>query len=50
VAEDTAVVRPIFDASDALFFDERLLHRTAVEAAMTHERFAIESSFFAPSH
>ena len=50
VAEESPVVRPIFEAGDALFFDERFLHRTAVEATMTHERYAIESWFFAPSH
>jgi hypothetical protein len=50
IAEDTPVLRPIFEAGDALFFDERFLHRTAVSEAMTRERYAIESWFFAPSH
>ncbi|MDQ1461686.1 MAG: hypothetical protein QOI08_3170 [Actinomycetota bacterium] len=44
------VLRPIFEPGDALFFDERFLHRTAVSEAMTRERYAIESWFFAPSH
>jgi hypothetical protein len=50
VAEDTPVLRPIFEPGDALFFDERFLHRTAANESMTHERYAIESWFFAPSH
>jgi Phytanoyl-CoA dioxygenase (PhyH) len=50
IAEDAPVLRPIFEAGDALFFDERFLHRTAVSEAMTRERYAIESWFFAPSH
>jgi hypothetical protein len=49
VAEQTPIARPVFEPGDALFFDERLLHRTAVSDAMTHERYAIESWFFAPS-
>jgi hypothetical protein len=49
-AEDAPVLRPIFEPGDALFFDERFLHRTAVSEAMTRERYAIESWFFAPSH
>ena len=49
VAEETPIARPIFEPGDALFFDERLLHRTVVSDAMTHERYAIESWFFAPS-
>ena len=43
-------MRPIFEPGDALLFDERFLHRTAVEPEMTRERYAIESWFFAPSH
>jgi hypothetical protein len=50
VAEDAPVLRPIFEPGDALFFDERFLHRTAANESMTHERYAIESWFFAPSH
>jgi hypothetical protein len=49
-AGDTPVIRPLFEPGDALFFDERFLHRTAVSEAMTRERYAIESWFFAPSH
>jgi hypothetical protein len=44
------VLRPVFEAGDALLFDERFLHRTAAEPTMTAERYAIESWFFAPSH
>ncbi len=44
------IVRPIFEAGDALLFDERFLHRTAADPSMTQERYAVESWFFAPSH
>ena len=43
------VVRPRFAAGDALLFDQRNLHRTGVSPAMTRERYAIETWFFAPS-
>jgi hypothetical protein len=46
---DVAIVRPEFEVGDALLFDHRLVHRTASSAAMLHERYAIESWFFAPS-
>jgi hypothetical protein len=49
VAEETPVLRPEFEAGDALLFDDMFLHRTAISPAMTHERYAIESWFFAPS-
>ena len=49
VAEDAAVVRPIFEPGDALLFDELFLHRTATEEAMTRERYAKETWFFVPS-
>jgi hypothetical protein len=44
------VLRPIFEAGDALLFDQRFLHRTAADPTMTEPRYAIESWFFAPSH
>jgi hypothetical protein len=48
--EDRApVVRPTFRAGDVMLFDELFLHRTAVDAAMTERRYAIEAWFFAPS-
>ncbi len=43
------VVRPIFGPGDALLFDHMMLHRTAVDAGMTRDRYAIESWFLAPS-
>ena len=46
---EIAVVRPEFQAGDALLFDHRLVHRTASTSAMVRERYAIESWFFAPS-
>ena len=49
VATDAGVVRPLFNAGDALLFDERFLHRTGVSPGMTIERHAIETWFFAPS-
>ncbi len=50
VAGRAGIVRPIFEPGDALLFDGRLLHRTAAEPTMRHDRYAIESWFFAPSH
>ena len=50
VAADSGVVRPVFQAGDALLFDDRHLHRTGVSPDMTTERYAIETWFFAPSH
>ena len=44
-----AVTRPIFEAGDAVIFDHMLLHRTAVDAGMTRDRYAIEAWFLAPS-
>jgi hypothetical protein len=43
------VVRPIFEAGDALLFDDFNLHSTAVSEGMSRSRYAIESWFFAPS-
>jgi hypothetical protein len=43
------VVRPEFEAGDALLFDHWLVHRTGTSAAMTSPRHAIESWFFGPS-
>jgi hypothetical protein len=50
VARDLPILRPILEAGDAMLFDDLFLHRTAIEPEMTHERYAIESWFFAPSH
>ena len=44
-----ALTRPIFEAGDAVIFDHMLLHRTAVDAGMTRDRYAIEAWFLAPS-
>jgi hypothetical protein len=49
VAADAKVVRPIFEPGDALLFDDFFLHQTGVDPGMAHERYAIESWFFAPS-
>jgi len=46
---DTPPVRLHFKAGDAILFDERNMHRTAVDPSMTRERHAIEAWFFAPS-
>jgi hypothetical protein len=45
---DTPVVSPVFSAGDALFFDERLPHRTSVGPDL-ELRYAIEAWFVAPS-
>jgi hypothetical protein len=49
VSEDAAVIRPVFEAGEALLFDELFLHSTAADPAMTRSRYAVESWFFAPS-
>ena len=48
-SHDAPIVRPRFEAGDALLFDELFVHRTALDPAHTRERYAIESWFFAPS-
>jgi hypothetical protein len=50
LAGGAEILRPIFEPGDAILFDDMNLHRTAVTPEMTHERYAIESWFFAPSH
>lgn len=48
-AHGLAIQRPIFEAGDAMFFDELFLHRTASEPSMPNPRFAVESWFFGGS-
>lgn len=48
-AGGTPIVRPEFEAGDALLFDHRFVHRTGTAPNMTRERHAIESWFFAPT-
>jgi hypothetical protein len=48
-ASDTGIVRPLFEPGDAMLFDELFLHRTASEATMARQRFAVESWFFGGS-
>jgi len=48
-ANGTPIARPEFEAGDAMIFDHLLVHRTSVAPAMTRQRYAIESWFFAPS-
>lgn len=45
---DAPVLSPVFQPGDALFFDERLPHRTSVGTDLG-TRYAIESWFVAPS-
>lgn len=47
-APDAPVASPVFAPGDALFFDERLPHRTSVGLDLT-TRYAVESWFVAPS-
>jgi hypothetical protein len=49
VAGATPVVRPEFEAGDALLFDDLMLHCTATDPSMTRSRHAIETWCFAPS-
>ncbi len=48
-ADGLPIVRPAFEPGDALLFDHLLLHRTGASTAMTRDRYAIESWFFAPT-
>ena len=48
VAADAPIASPVFAPGDAMFFDERLIHRTAA-GPDTEARYAIESWFVAPS-
>jgi hypothetical protein len=48
-AGDKAIMRPVFEPGDALFFDELFLHQTASDPAMPKPRFALESWFFGSS-
>ena len=48
-AGDLAILRPIFEPGDALFFDEMFLHQTGSDPSMPNPRFAVESWFFGGS-
>jgi hypothetical protein len=48
-AGDKAIIRPVFEPGDALFFDELFLHSTASDPSMPNPRFAIENWFFGAS-
>jgi hypothetical protein len=48
-AGDKAILRPIFEPGDALFFDEMFLHQTASDPSMPNPRFALENWFFGSS-
>jgi hypothetical protein len=48
-AGDAGILRPIFEPGDVVLFDDRFLHRTAVEPDMPGTRYAIESWFFGPT-
>lgn len=45
----TPVLSPVFEAGDALLFDQFMLHRTGVGPHFIKPRWAIESWLFAPS-
>jgi hypothetical protein len=46
---DAPVVRPRFEAGDAVLFDDLLLHQTGLSESMTVERYGLETWLFAPS-
>jgi hypothetical protein len=48
-AGERAIIRPIFEPGDALFFDEMCLHQTASDPSMPNPRYAIENWFFGSS-
>lgn len=43
------IVSPVFQAGDAVFFDQYLLHKTGTQPGFTEDRYALESWFFTPS-
>lgn len=45
----SAVVKPLFEPGDVLFFDDWNLHKTSITPEMTKTRYAVETWFFAPS-
>ena len=45
---EDAFWRPAFEPGDAMIFNERCLHRTHVTSAMSRDRYALETWFFAP--
>jgi hypothetical protein len=49
ISVSSPVSRPLFEPGDVLLFDEKFLHRTANHPAMSRERYAVETWFFAPS-
>jgi hypothetical protein len=49
LAQEAPVVRPYFAAGDALFFDHLSLHRSGHAKAQDHNRYALESWFYAAS-
>jgi Phytanoyl-CoA dioxygenase (PhyH) len=48
-AGEGVILRPIFEAGDALLFDHMCLHRTGTDKGMTNGRYAIETWFMATS-
>jgi hypothetical protein len=49
LSEEAPVVRPYFGAGDALFFDHLSLHCTGHAKGQDHNRYALESWFYAAS-
>jgi hypothetical protein len=49
LVEETPPARPVFEAGDAVVFDQLLLHQTAASSEFTEMRYGFESWFFAPS-
>lgn len=49
IAATTGVANPEFRAGDAVFFDDRFVHRTALGPGLTQTRLALESWFFGAS-
>jgi hypothetical protein len=49
LARETPIVRPEFEAGDAMLFDQWLVHQTGWGPGMTEPRYGFECWFFAPS-
>jgi len=49
LSAETPIVRPTFEAGDALIFDQFLLHQTGWGPGLTKPRYGLECWFFCPS-
>jgi hypothetical protein len=46
---EAEVIKPVFEAGDAMLFDHYFLHSNAADSSMPNYRYAIETWFFGTS-